>query len=120
QFPNGHESIVGQKCVNLSGGQKQRISIARAFVRYPKYHMFRDSPSAVDLNTEQNLLNDLHDYDCSPNIITQKIQSTQQADRILLLDEGRILAIGTHNSLLENSKLYQKIVASQDEIKLSM
>lgn len=120
QFPNGYESIVGQKGVNLSGGQKQRISIARALVRYPKILMFDDSTSALDLNTEQNLLNALHDYDCSTIIITQKIQTAQQADRILLLDEGRILAIGTHNSLLENSKLYQKIVASQDEIKLSM
>src|SRR5699024_8982780 len=99
---------------------KQRISIARALVRYPKILMFDDSTSALDLNTEQNLLNALHDYDCSTIIITQKIQTAQQADRILLLDEGRILAIGTHNSLLENSKLYQKIVASQDEIKLSM
>src|SRR5699024_11098583 len=65
EFPNGYESIVGQKGVNLSGGQKQRVSIARALVRYPKILMFDDSTSALDLNTEQNLLNALHDYDCS-------------------------------------------------------
>src|SRR5699024_11754217 len=107
-------------CVNIYGSKNQLIFISRALVRYRKILMFDDSTSELDLNTEQNLLNALHDYYCSTIIITQKIQTAQQADRILLLDEGRILAIGTHNSLLENSKLYQKIVASQDEIKLSM
>src|SRR5699024_9640438 len=106
QFPNGYESIVGQKDVNLSGGQEQRISIARALVRCSKIRMFDDSTSALDINTEPNLLNALHDYDCSTIISTQQIRTAHQADRILLLDEGRILAIGTQNSLLENSKLY--------------
>src|SRR5699024_12687691 len=99
------------------GGQKQRISIARELVRYPKILMFDDSTSALDLNKEQNLLNALHDYVCSTIIIIQKIQTAQQADRILLLDEGRILAIITHNCLLAYTKLYQHIIASQVDIK---
>lgn len=117
-FPDGYESIVGQKGVNLSGGQKQRISIARALVRYPKILMFDDSTSALDLKTEGNLLDALKIYDCSTMIITQKIQTAKQADRILLLDDGKILAIGSHKTLLQDSDLYQQIVASQDEKKI--
>lgn len=117
-FPNKYNTIVGQRGVNLSGGQKQRLSIARALIRRPKILMFDDSTSALDLTTEAYLLNALQKYRCSMLLITQKISTAKRADRIILLDEGTVLAIGTHNKLLEESELYQKIVESQMEKEL--
>src|SRR5699024_5699973 len=102
QFPNGYESIVGQKGVNLSGGQKQRISIARALVRYPKILIFDDSTSALDLNTEQHLFKALEAYQATICIITQKIITAKTADTILLLDYGEMIGFGTHDTLLKD------------------
>ncbi|NBJ69191.1 MULTISPECIES: ABC transporter ATP-binding protein [Clostridia] len=113
QLEQQYETKVGQKGVNLSGGQKQRISIARALIRQPKILMLDDSTSALDLTTEANLLEAIDTYHCTTLIITQKISTAMRADRILLLDNGKILALGTHQSLLESSKLYQRIVESQ-------
>src|SRR5699024_829638 len=79
-FPNGYETIVGQRGVNLSGGQKQRISIARALVRQPKILMFDDSTSALDLETEAQLLKAIQKYNCTLLLITQKISTAQKAD----------------------------------------
>lgn len=112
-FPNGYDTIVGQKGVNLSGGQKQRITIARALIRNPKILMLDDSTSALDMTTEQHLLARLDTYPCTTFIITQKVSTAQRADRIILLDKGQILHIGTHEELLNSAELYQKIVASQ-------
>jgi len=109
----GYETIVGQKGVNLSGGQKQRLSIARALVRKPKLLLLDDSTSALDLKTEARLLTALRQYPCTTMIITQKVSTAMQADSILLLDQGRILAQGSHAELLETSDLYRRIVASQ-------
>nr|WP_246569673.1 ABC transporter ATP-binding protein [Lentibacillus saliphilus] len=109
----GYQTRVGQKGVNLSGGQKQRISIARALIRQPKILMLDDSTSALDLATEARLLEALHTYDCTTLIITQKIATAIKADRILLMDQGQILAHGTHDALLDQSELYRLIVASQ-------
>lgn len=117
-FPDKYDAIVGQKGVNLSGGQKQRISIARALIRRPKILLFDDSTSALDLQTEHLLLEAVSKYRCTMLIITQKITTAKRADRILLLDEGKLLAIGTHEELLETSSLYQQIVASQSEKEL--
>lgn len=114
-FPNGYETIVGQRGVNLSGGQKQRISIARALVRQPKILMFDDSTSALDLETEAQLLKAIQKYNCTLLLITQKISTAQKADKILLLDDGKCLAIGTHDQLLKQSPLYEKIIESQIE-----
>ncbi|RDW15964.1 ABC transporter ATP-binding protein [Oceanobacillus chungangensis] len=110
---NQYDTKVGQKGVNLSGGQKQRISIARAFVRKPKILMLDDSTSALDLATEARLLEAIQTYDCTTLIITQKISSAYSADRILLLDGGEIIAIGTYEELLATSLLFQQIVESQ-------
>src|SRR5699024_6457752 len=112
---NGYETIVGQRGVNLSGGQKQRISIARALVRQPKILMFDDSTSALDLETEAQLLKAIQKYNCTLLLITQKISTAQKADKILLLDDGKCLAIGTHDQLLKQSPLYEKIIESQIE-----
>lgn len=112
-LPHQYDTKVGQKGVNLSGGQKQRISIARALVRKPKFLMLDDSTSALDLATEAKLLAAIEKYNCTMMIITQKISTAITADRILLIDEGEILSIGTHEELLQDSELYQSIVESQ-------
>lgn len=118
-FPDGYDTVVGQKGVNLSGGQKQRISIARALIRKPKILMLDDSTSALDMATENRLLDALESYHCTTLIITQKIATAQRADRILLLEQGRVLQIGTHDELLEGSDLYNEIVTSQSQKELS-
>lgn len=112
-LPDRYDTVVGQRGVNLSGGQKQRISIARALIRKPKILMLDDSTSALDLATEAQLLQAIEKYRCTMMIITQKISTARKADRILLLDEGEILAIGTHETLLAEIELYQRIVESQ-------
>ncbi|WP_405103164.1 ABC transporter ATP-binding protein [Oceanobacillus sp. FSL H7-0719] len=112
-LPQQYETKVGQKGVNLSGGQKQRISIARALVRKPKFLMLDDSTSALDLATEAKLLAAIEKYNCTMLLITQKVSTAITADSILLMDEGEILSIGTHETLIESSELYQKIVESQ-------
>jgi ATP-binding cassette, subfamily B, multidrug efflux pump len=113
KLPDQYETRVGQRGVNLSGGQKQRLSIARALVRKPKILMLDDSTSALDLKTEAKLLAAIRRYSCTTFIITQKISTAMEADHILLLDDGRVAARGTHAELLETSPLYVKIVQSQ-------
>ncbi|MFY0760699.1 ABC transporter ATP-binding protein [Metabacillus dongyingensis] len=113
RLPNGYDTRVGQKGVNLSGGQKQRLSIARALVRKPKILLLDDSTSALDLTTEAKLLKALKSYDCTIFIITQKISTAMEASQILLLDEGEVLAQGSHLELMEESALYQRIYESQ-------
>lgn len=113
ELPNQYQTQIGQKGVNLSGGQKQRISIARALIRKPKILMLDDSTSALDLATESKLLAAIQDDLNTLFIITQKISTAMNADRILLIDEGKMLYIGTHEELLQDSELYQRIVESQ-------
>lgn len=113
KLPLGYETKIGQKGVNLSGGQKQRISIARALVRKPKILMLDDSTSALDLKTEARLLEAIKNYDCTTLIITQKISTARQCDKILLLDEAAVSGIGTHEELTESNSLYKEIVHSQ-------
>lgn len=113
RLPNGYDTRVGQKGVNLSGGQKQRLSIARALVRKPMILLLDDSTSALDLTTEAKLLKKLKTYNSTIFIITQKISTAMEASKILLLDEGEILAYGSHHELMEKSSLYQRIYESQ-------
>ncbi|MFE4812028.1 ABC transporter ATP-binding protein [Peribacillus simplex] len=113
KLPKQYETQLGQKGVNLSGGQKQRLSIARALVRRPKILLLDDSTSALDLKTESKLLAALKDYTCTTLIITQKINTAMEADKILLLESGQVLALGKHQDLMQTSDLYRKIVYSQ-------
>ncbi|GAA0593400.1 ABC transporter ATP-binding protein [Virgibacillus siamensis] len=113
ELEEGYNTKIGQKGVNLSGGQKQRLSIARALIRHPKILMLDDSTSALDLATEGQLLEAIQTYECTTLIITQKISTAINADRILLLDDGEMLAIGSHEELLKECALYTRIVASQ-------
>ncbi|WP_409273553.1 ABC transporter ATP-binding protein [Neobacillus sp. SCS-31] len=114
-FPEGYQSRIGQKGVNLSGGQKQRISIARALVRKPKILLLDDSTSALDLKTEASLLKALKQYKCTTLIITQKISTAMSADSILLLEDGKIKAAGTHAMLMRTEPLYRRIYETQLE-----
>ncbi|MFS0761978.1 ABC transporter ATP-binding protein [Peribacillus phoenicis] len=113
KLPKQYETQLGQKGVNLSGGQKQRLSIARALVRKPKILLLDDSTSALDLKTESKLLAALKGYTCTTLIITQKISTAMEADKILLLESGQVLALGKHQDLMQTSDLYRKIVHSQ-------
>jgi ATP-binding cassette subfamily B multidrug efflux pump len=113
KLPKQYDTVVGQKGVNLSGGQKQRISISRAILRKPKILLLDDSTSALDLKTEAKLLHALREYTCTTLIITQKISTAMEADKIILLEEGKILAEGKHDELLRSSSLYQQIFKSQ-------
>lgn len=112
-FPNKYETRVGQKGVNLSGGQKQRLSIARALVREPSILILDDSTSALDVKTETALWDALEKERATMLVVTQKITTAKGADRILLLDEGRVVGYGTHEDLMEQSALYRKIEQSQ-------
>ncbi len=113
KLPNQYETRIGQKGVNLSGGQKQRLSIARALIRQPSILLLDDSTSALDVKTEARLLKALHTYECTTLLITQKLSTAIEADSILLLDEGRVVAKGSHHQLVNESLLYQQIYQSQ-------
>jgi ATP-binding cassette subfamily B protein len=114
-FPDGYNTIIGQRGVNLSGGQKQRLAIARAIIKGPTILILDDSTSAVDLATEQRILRGLKQMmrQCTTFIIAQRISTVMNADKILVLDSGRIVAQGTHSELLESSPIYQDIYRSQ-------
>lgn len=112
-FPEQYDTKVGQKGVNLSGGQKQRLSIARALVRDPSILILDDSTSALDVKTETALWDALEEERATMLVVTQKISTAQGADKILLLDEGKVVGYGTHEDLLNQSALYRKIQQSQ-------
>ena len=113
KLPKQYDTVLGQKGVNLSGGQKQRLSIARALVRKPAILLMDDSTSALDMKTEAKLLDAMTDLSCTTVMITQKISTTMASDKILLLDDGELLAQGSHEQLLKTSPLYLQIVESQ-------
>ncbi|MCP2033782.1 ATP-binding cassette subfamily B protein [Planomicrobium sp. HSC-17F08] len=115
RFPKGYGTRVGQKGVNLSGGQKQRLSIARALVRKPSILILDDSTSALDVKTEAALWQELERENATMLVVTQKIRTALKADRILLMEEGRISAYGTHQQLMKTSELYRQIALSQQE-----
>jgi ATP-binding cassette subfamily B protein len=113
KLPKKYETRVGQKGVNLSGGQKQRIAIARALIRKPTILLLDDSTSALDMKTEAELLKALNKYACTTFMITQKMSTAMNADVILLLEGGKLLAKGSHQELLDEVQLYQDIFHSQ-------
>ena len=114
-FPGGYQTVLGQGGVNLSGGQKQRIAIARALIRKPEILILDDSTSAVDLTTESKIRQGLQQYtkDLTTIIIAQRITSVISADQIIVLDQGQIVGIGNHETLLETCPVYQDIFRSQ-------
>lgn len=114
-FPKKYGTRVGQKGVNLSGGQKQRLSIARALVRKPSILILDDSTSALDVKTEMALWKSLEKEAATMLVVTQKVHTAIGADRILLLDEGKVVGYGKHADLMKQSALYRKIAESQSE-----
>jgi ATP-binding cassette subfamily B multidrug efflux pump len=114
-MPEKFASPISQGGINLSGGQKQRLSIARAIVRRPDVYVFDDSFSALDFVTDAKLRAALRSETATATvfIVAQRISTVLNADRIVVLDNGRVVGIGTHAGLLEQSEIYREIVASQ-------
>jgi ATP-binding cassette subfamily B protein len=115
RFPSGYDSLVGQRGVNLSGGQKQRIAIARALLVKPEILILDDSTSAVDVETEIQIEEALEEMmkDKVSFVIAQRISTVLKADKILVLENGRIVAEGNHSQLMETSPIYREIYDSQ-------
>ncbi|WP_411503778.1 ABC transporter ATP-binding protein [Brevibacillus centrosporus] len=113
--PDGYQARVGQGGINFSGGQKQRLSIARALVRKPEILILDDSTSAVDVATETKIKEALREYaqGLTCLLIAQRITSVMDADKIVVLDQGELVGIGTHESLLKDCRVYQEIFQSQ-------
>jgi ATP-binding cassette subfamily B protein len=114
-LPQGYDTDIAQRGVNLSGGQKQRIAIARALLLKPKILILDDSTSAVDVETETEIQAALEKLmvDRTSFVVAQRISTVLNADKIVVIDKGQIAAEGTHNELIESSKIYQEIYDSQ-------
>jgi ATP-binding cassette subfamily B protein len=114
-LPNGYNTIIGEGGVNLSGGQKQRLSIARAIARDPEIYIFDDSFSALDYKTDLKLRKELNKYtkNTTKFIVANRIGTIKDSDKILVLDNGLLVGIGTHKELLKSCKVYKEIAESQ-------
>ncbi len=115
KMPEGYDTIVGERGVGLSGGQKQRISLARALAIRPSILILDDTTSAVDLETEKHIQDSLKhlDFPCTKIIIAQRISTTKNADKILILEHGRITEAGTHEELIAKHGYYYEAVQLQ-------
>ena len=115
RFPDGYDTYLDQGGVNLSGGQKQRLCIARAVLKRPRILILDDSTSAVDTATETGIRRGLRESlpDMTKIIIAQRITSVQEADQIIIMEDGKVHAAGTHKSLLASDPIYQEIYSSQ-------
>lgn len=115
RFPNGYETMIDQGGTNVSGGQKQRLCIARALLKKPKILILDDSTSAVDTKTDALIRKAFAEEipDTTKIIIAQRISSVEHADRIIVLDDGKISGIGTHEELLEKNHIYREVYESQ-------
>ena len=116
---DGMESFVEQGGRNLSGGQKQRLTIARALIRKPEILIFDDSTSALDYATDAKLRSGLKKLSYHPTIfmVSQRTSSIRHADKIIVLEDGEVIGMGTHNELLENCQVYAEIHYSQYQKK---
>ncbi len=116
-MPKGYETYIEQGGTNVSGGQKQRLCIARALLKKPKVLILDDSTSAVDTRTDALIQKGLKEYlpETTKIIIAQRISSVQNADKIIVLDDGKINAMGTHDELLKTCDIYREVFASQQK-----
>jgi ATP-binding cassette subfamily B protein len=114
-FPDGYDTYIEQGGTNVSGGQKQRLCIARALLRKPKILILDDSTSAVDTKTDALIRRAFAEEipDTTKIIIAQRVSSVEHADKILVMDGGRIVDMGTHEELLASSSIYREVYESQ-------
>jgi len=121
-FPNGYDTLVGERGVTLSGGQKQRVTIARTLLKNPRILIMDDATSSVDTETEASIRAALHDLMATRTtfVIAHRIQSVMEADLILVLDNGRIIQRGTHTELLSQPGTYQQIYNLQARIEAEL
>ena len=115
KMDNGYDSHIARGGTNVSGGQKQRLSIARAIARDPEIYIFDDSFSALDYQTDAKLRSELKKYtkDATSMIVAQRIGTIMNADKIVVLDKGECVGMGTHKELLKNCEVYKEIALSQ-------
>jgi ATP-binding cassette subfamily B multidrug efflux pump len=114
-FSLQYETVLGERGITLSGGQKQRVSIARAIIKDPKILLLDDSLSAVDTETEESILNNMLEF-CKNKttiIVTHRVSSAKNADKIIILEDGNIIQQGSHNQLLNQDGYYQKLYNKQ-------
>ncbi|MGN0133756.1 MAG: ATP-binding cassette domain-containing protein, partial [Anaerotignum sp.] len=116
-FPDGYDTYIEQGGSNVSGGQKQRLCIARALLKKPKVLILDDSTSAVDTRTDAEIQKSFGEYipETTKIIIAQRISSVQHADQIVVLDDGKVSAIGKHEELLKSSDIYREVYESQQK-----
>ena len=116
-FPDGYDTYIEQGGSNVSGGQKQRLCIARALLKKPKILILDDSTSAVDTHTGACIRQALRDEipDTTKIIIAQRVTSLMDADKIIVMDEGRVDGVGTHEELLQSNAIYREVYESQQK-----
>lgn len=116
-FPDGYDTFIEQGGANVSGGQKQRLCIARALLKKPKVLILDDSTSAVDTRTDALIRKAFREFipETTKIIIAQRVSSVQDADKIIILDGGRVSAVGTHDELLASSEIYKEVYTSQNK-----
>ena len=116
-MPKGYDTYIEQGGANVSGGQKQRLCIARALLKKPKVLILDDSTSAVDTRTDALIQKAFAEFipETTKIIIAQRISSVQHAEQILVMEDGRISAVGTHETLLRTSDIYREVYESQQK-----
>jgi ATP-binding cassette subfamily B protein len=121
-FPEGYETIVGEKGVTLSGGQKQRVAIARTLIKDPRILILDDATSSVDTETESSIRDALQTLmrDRTTFVIAHRIQSVMDADLILVMDKGRIVQRGVHADLVNQPGIYRQIHDMQSRVEIEL
>jgi len=112
-FPEGYDTRIGHSGVNLSGGQRQRVAIARALIKKPRILILDDCLSALDALTEAGIRAELSRSSCGALIVSQKISSLLDCDRIVVLDDGQCVGVGSHAQLMDSCPVYRDIYLSQ-------
>ena len=120
-FSKGYDTVLGERGITLSGGQKKRVSIARAFIKSPQILLLDDCLSAVDTETEEQILKNLEKITKNRTtiIVSHRISSAKNADHIIVLDEGEILQEGSHNQLISQDGYYKALYEQQLQDSLS-